>query len=398
MSALNSLPDEVLKLVIQHVPLKDRIASCCLVNKRLQAVAVAASDQLTLNCDGVGPIPTYSFLKYLTHYGKHVTSLRMEYFSGAPILQLSCPNLLELVLWQCSAHFGPTELGQPGLMRNLSKLKRLTFFGGFIKDIEACYPTAELDSLSSLVHLEHLELLPLSPVHGCTLSVATLPRLEHLMYLNVHKLSAENLAQLGALTKLKELELSADIPYGPVGPSTVPGLAFPPSLTKLVLVMGNEVEAGILSLVPTGLQHLAVECDVVGPAEGPGSFLSGMARMSCLTHLDLTPPKPVDLPPAGPAMQLLRPAASWLSSNCSPVCCRRTSGRSCSLLHTSCHTSLLWICVMMTRRLFVTLYCPQLGVPQTCAVLSDVAPTCASFRKRACSTGSMCLSCESSQV
>jgi hypothetical protein len=46
MSRLVSLPDEVLKVVMQHVPLKDRLSSCCLVNKWLQAAAVAATEQL----------------------------------------------------------------------------------------------------------------------------------------------------------------------------------------------------------------------------------------------------------------------------------------------------------------------------------------------------------------
>jgi hypothetical protein len=114
MSSLTSLPDEVLKLVMQYVPLKDRVASCCLVNKRLQAVAIAATEQLTLGLDRcqvpIGDL--FSFLKYLTHYGQHVTSLNMQSFS-VPLLQLSCPNLLELVLKDCTAQFGPTELGQP---------------------------------------------------------------------------------------------------------------------------------------------------------------------------------------------------------------------------------------------------------------------------------------------
>jgi hypothetical protein len=37
MSSLAHLPDEVLKLVLKHVPLKHRLSSCCLVSRRLHA-------------------------------------------------------------------------------------------------------------------------------------------------------------------------------------------------------------------------------------------------------------------------------------------------------------------------------------------------------------------------
>jgi hypothetical protein len=46
--SLSSLPDEVLKLVMQHVPLRDRLTICCLANRRLHAAAVAATDVVML--------------------------------------------------------------------------------------------------------------------------------------------------------------------------------------------------------------------------------------------------------------------------------------------------------------------------------------------------------------
>jgi hypothetical protein len=55
MSCLFSLPDEVLKQVMQHVSLKDRLASCCLVNRRLHAAAVATTEQLALHDTRWGP-------------------------------------------------------------------------------------------------------------------------------------------------------------------------------------------------------------------------------------------------------------------------------------------------------------------------------------------------------
>jgi hypothetical protein len=48
MSELASLPDEVLKLVMQHVTTKERLTSCCFVSKRLHDAAAAATQQLLL--------------------------------------------------------------------------------------------------------------------------------------------------------------------------------------------------------------------------------------------------------------------------------------------------------------------------------------------------------------
>ena len=102
------------------------------------------------------------------------------------------------------------------------------------------------------MNLEHFVLRDCNPV---TLSSATLPSMQQLTHLDVHSLSVENLLQLGGLTNLQELHLTAadDIV---VGPSTVSGLSFPASLTELVLE--SSVEAGWLALVPSGLQHLFV--------------------------------------------------------------------------------------------------------------------------------------------
>lgn len=44
---LSSLPDELLKLVLQHFPVKQRLSSCCLVNKRLHMHACCSSSSNT---------------------------------------------------------------------------------------------------------------------------------------------------------------------------------------------------------------------------------------------------------------------------------------------------------------------------------------------------------------
>jgi hypothetical protein len=156
-----------------------------------------------------------------------------------------------------------------------------------------------LDRLSSLVHLQHLMVKPSSNcIEG--LSEATLPRMPHLTYLHVDGLSTENLTQLGLLTSLQELvlQVARDVsgdPLGPafVGPSSVPGLVFPASLTKLELLC--EVEPTLLSLLPAGLQDLNMGA-VDGPVQGPGSLLYCMAALQQLTKLDVS--RNQDWPPA----------------------------------------------------------------------------------------------------
>ena len=46
--SLSTLPDELIKLLMQHVTLKDRLTTCCLVNRSLHATAVAATDVVML--------------------------------------------------------------------------------------------------------------------------------------------------------------------------------------------------------------------------------------------------------------------------------------------------------------------------------------------------------------
>jgi hypothetical protein len=103
----------------------------------------------------------------------------------------------------------------------------------------------------------------------CALSCQTLQRLQCLTYLDVDGLSAENLLQLGGLTSLQELHLR---PGGDVatvfGPSSVPGLEFPPFLKQLFLPSyeeDNYLEAALLRLVPARLVELEVKCGVRGP-------------------------------------------------------------------------------------------------------------------------------------
>lgn len=53
--------------------------------------------------------------------------------------------------------------------------------------------------------------------------------------------------------------------------------------------------------------------DMEGPAEGPGSFLFGMARLQNLTEVSLSPPNGLDWPPVGPAYSSLMASSKLVS-------------------------------------------------------------------------------------
>ena len=334
---LTSLPDEVLKLVMQHAPLKDRLTSCCLVNKKLHAAAVAATDQLAVFLADNWPVPwedkeirpssvhdwktvsddilrlssplhTHSMLPWLSLYGQHVTSLDMLGIPpwGREWQQLPCPNLLQLCVDECNVQLGPAEDGTPGVIPGCTKLTRLDLSCTIID-----FPAGGVvDSLSSLVHLQHLIVSPQMYPYGANVSpyaiggvcTATLPRLQQLTHITISGFSADNLLQLGALTNLKVLEFEV---YGDVivSPSSLPGLVFPASLIGLGIA--SPVEAGVLSVVPTGLQSLLLDLVVQGPAEGPGSLLCGLGRLQHLTRLVLRSPAGLEWPVPGPVYSAL---------------------------------------------------------------------------------------------
>jgi hypothetical protein len=200
---------------------------------------------------------------------------------------------------QYDVQLGPTaEHDHPGVIQGCTKLTRLELCDCSIVDVMDAPAGTVLDCLSSLVNLEHFVMRDCNPV---TLSSATLPSMLHLTHLDMHGLSVENMLQLTLLTNLEELHFAA-VGDLVVGLSSVPGLTFPPSLTELVLE--SPIEAGLLSIVPPGLQHLEIECVVQGPAEAPGVFLSGMARLQHLTclHIDGCDP---EWPPVGRAYSAL---------------------------------------------------------------------------------------------
>jgi hypothetical protein len=280
------------------VPIKDRLTSCSLVNRRLHAAAVAATQEITLvKKPKLG-------MQWLFCYGQQATKLSMDLHTEA-LLQLPCSNLCELQLNFCSVQLGPTASGETGVVQGSVKLTRLELNCHIMDG-----PT--VDSLSRLVHLQHLHVHPLptmvkqlrvSRYHLEGLSSAMLPCLKQLTYLHAYSLAADNLPQLGSLTRLQQLfcRVSGDVV---VGPSTVPCLVFPASLISLDVVECR-VEVGVLSLLPTGLKGLRLGSLEQPLADGADVLLTGVARQQHMTRLDITCSEHFAWPAVGPAYAAL---------------------------------------------------------------------------------------------
>lgn len=281
------------------------------MNRRLHAAAVAATDNVLLDIRQADPSSGQRadcFRSWLPQYGQHLTQLELQSLPQ-PLQQLPCPNLQHLELTGLSVQLGPVEGSYPGVLHDCTKLTFLKLDCNIIDGPEG----AVLDSLSTLVNLQYLDVKPrdlqtLWMYHLGGLSSGTLPRLTQLTYLQFRDLSMENLGQLCGLTSLQELVLVAADDRIAVGPDSVPNMMLPAAL-KQVWVRGT-VDAGLLSLLPSGLTRLDVNAAVEGPAQGPKSLLSCMTHLQHLAELEVCV---ADWPPAGPAYSTLTASSSLVS-------------------------------------------------------------------------------------
>jgi hypothetical protein len=211
---------------MQHITIKDRLGSCCLVSKRLHAAAVAATEQLSLTA--ADSTRTESVLNWISHYGQHLTSPSFDKLAH-PVWQLQCRHLQDLQLLSCQVQLGAAADGQQGVIQGCTKLTCLWLHSELLDSPDG----AVLDGLSSLVHLQSLILQPATGRSIGGLPIAALPRLQHLTCLGLQCLSRSNLLQLSDLTSLQWLHFRAgDVP---VRPSRVPGLVLPASLETPIL-------------------------------------------------------------------------------------------------------------------------------------------------------------------
>jgi len=272
MSSIVELPEDIWKIVLQHVPLKQRLSSCALVCQKFKAAAVAATDSIEATLFEQPAVD--KFATYLQQHGSHLTSLVLtgdcRVSSIWPELeQLPCQHLQELHLNSLNLGWGPDE-DRPSVLDHATAITRLE-----IQDADL-YPAA----LSMLPSLQHL------CIDGCylfdskdyneasTVAFSSWQQLTHLGLTTV-AIEAESLAHISSITDLHTLHIvdCCELTLA------TPGLSLPPSLQRLVLCGG--FQPSVLAAA-TQLTHL----DLGGAVELSDTRVCLLGILAKLQHLD----------------------------------------------------------------------------------------------------------------
>lgn len=281
--SFSALPVDMWKLVLKHIPLRDRLGSCSLVSKTFHAASAAATESISVydqhREDGL--------LAWLAQdYGRHVT--RLVIWSASALTALPClHNLRELELGFCRVQLGPTG-SQPGVLQACTGLTKLVIHGSsaFDKDTAA-------GSLSVLVNLQSLrvETPPCyansqSPGNYFSLPGTVLPSLVRLTSLELSTPQLEGMQHLSSMSRLCELKLTFQSPVS-FTPALAPsGFYLPPSLRSLKLLAELLYDPWVLDPTvlqkATGLQVLVVHCAIVSDGAALLAVLSTMQQLQQL--------------------------------------------------------------------------------------------------------------------
>jgi len=148
MSSHAELPEDIWKLVLQHVPLNQRLSSCALVCQKFKAAAVAATEHIEAT---LFEQPAFDNLTtYLQQHGSHLTSLILtgecsDDSSPPAVVELPCKHLQELRLINLSLGRGAFKLEYATAITRLE-----------IQDTKLSGSCMYLAALSVLSKLQHL--------------------------------------------------------------------------------------------------------------------------------------------------------------------------------------------------------------------------------------------------
>ena len=221
MSCWSSLPEDLWKLILVHVPLPERLGPCSRVSQKLCRAAAAATDQLELRL-GHSAQRTEGIARWLFLNSHQLTSLNLRRL-GAPLLELPCQQLRQLYIGDAWVRLGPSS-HHLGVLHSCNGLKKL-----HLCLCEFMDGPNSLSALSAVPALQHLEL---GRVYGTStpdqleLPGSVLQMLTQLTFLDLNytvKVTAESLQHISALQRLQVLYL--DEPSEPLSPSSTPGLA-----------------------------------------------------------------------------------------------------------------------------------------------------------------------------
>jgi hypothetical protein len=291
---------------MHFVPIEDRITSCSAVSRALEQAAAAATQQAQLTHERHGEWDHFTerivvFFQWTSHHGQYLTSLRLSDIrlhrktrpDTAQVLQLPCPNLLELELALVAVQLGPTST-HPGVLHTCTQLTKLRLRACPITD----WPTG-LAALSAAPQLQDLQLADIQPPAGAAAAVldsdqyslfsSVLQDLQGLKSLQLTDqqcwyLSADTLQHLSSLTNLQESRVTSDdVEFSS---STTPGISALTALTRIDL---HEMSLDLAVLQhTTQLQHLSLS-DVfihnTDDPDDPTALLTYIGRLQQLQEL-----------------------------------------------------------------------------------------------------------------
>jgi len=199
----------VLTIILQHVPLQQRLGVCTRVCHAFRTAAIAATNSISIT--QISSQARYdNAVKWLQLHGAGVTCLDIQHGGGFSLACWPCPALRDLNLQEVSV--------QPGFFSACTNLTRLLLTGCWLQSSPHATSNAagrsRLTQLSVLCSLQHLELdnvrCPLSN-SCCEFPGSLLSQLVQLTCLKLRYDQVQSdaaLQHLSALSALQHLELN----------------------------------------------------------------------------------------------------------------------------------------------------------------------------------------------
>jgi len=318
---LLDVPVALLTIVLQLVPVPDRLGVCTRVCRSFHAAAVAATNSINTKstrsqaqCDDA--------VEWLKRHGSGIIAFKAR--GQAPACQpslasLPCPLLRDLDLYRLSL--------QPGFFSTCTGLTRLLLNSCCVEDIPHATSSASGNPLMQLSVLSSLQHMHLTFMHaGCSGAFLELPStlLSHLVQLTHLRLgdsqavlSDAALQHVSALSALQHLNLYlGTIRYGgglqrlpaaaltglqhlqhltalrlsnmpwAINLHSIPAMTVLTAMRVLQLSGSSSVDAAVLT-GSSQLQELALRCRKTWDAEGSAALLAAVGQQAQLTRLEL---------------------------------------------------------------------------------------------------------------
>jgi hypothetical protein len=223
-------PPEVLELLLSFVPLPERMSSCCLVNKKFHAAAVAVTQCISADLKS-DLTDDNSFRTWMQQHGGTVSSLKLarpySKLSGLP-----CSALRHLDLSAYAAQLGLMDSQRQPVKDSSMILSAATGLTSLRITVDFLRPEL-CDDVAALQHLQHLE-IQTGYAHLPVEFLLHMTQLTQFVF-NPNDLTwgSSFLSHLSALTGLQSLDVDMASTRGACGTIHPAALVAIPQLQKL---------------------------------------------------------------------------------------------------------------------------------------------------------------------